>query len=178
MKIKSITPVGNHAVYDISVNNVEHYILENGVVTHNTGPMYAGDRIFVIGRQQEKDGTEISGYNFIINVEKSRFVKEKSKIPITVSHEHGIGKFSGLMDIAVEGGFVDNSSKGWYSKIDRKTGEVLKKTRLTDTYNNEFWKDILGDDEFDRYVREKYQVAYKSIMGGDDEPEKIVDEGV
>jgi hypothetical protein len=38
------------------------------------------DNIFILGHQQEKDGTEIVGYNFIINVEKSRYVKEKSKI--------------------------------------------------------------------------------------------------
>ena len=37
MKIKTIKAIGKQPVYDLSVENVEHYVLENGVVTHNTG---------------------------------------------------------------------------------------------------------------------------------------------
>lgn len=92
MKIKSIKPVGKQKVFDLSVKDAEHYILKNGVVTHNTGSYYSADNIYILGRQQEKDGTEISGYNFIINVEKSRYVKEKSKIPVNISFENGISE--------------------------------------------------------------------------------------
>ena len=49
------------------------------VVGGGTGSYYAADNIFILGRQQEKEGTEVVGYNFIINVEKSRYVREKSK---------------------------------------------------------------------------------------------------
>jgi RecA/RadA recombinase len=45
------------------------------VVSGGTGIYYSADNIYIIGRQQEKEGTEVVGYNFIINVEKSRFVK-------------------------------------------------------------------------------------------------------
>ena len=41
MKVKSVRNVGRKPVYDLSVNSDEyddqHYVLENGVVTHNTG---------------------------------------------------------------------------------------------------------------------------------------------
>ena len=60
------------------------------IVGGGTGSYYSADNIFIIGRQQEKDGGEVAGYNFIINVEKSRHVREKSKIPVTVLHEGGI----------------------------------------------------------------------------------------
>ena len=50
-----------------------------------TGVTYSANTVFFMGRQQEKKGTEIEGYNFILNVEKSRFVKEKSKLPISIS---------------------------------------------------------------------------------------------
>jgi RecA/RadA recombinase len=49
------------------------------VVGGGTGSYYAADNIFILDRQQEKEGTEVVGYNFIINVEKSRYVREKSK---------------------------------------------------------------------------------------------------
>ena len=136
------------------------------VVGGGTGSYYSADNIFIIGRQQEKDGTEITGYNFIINVEKSRYVKEKSKIPIAVAFEGGIQKFSGLLDIAIEGKFVAKPSPGWYSKIDRTTGEIEStKVRFPATQTEEFWKDILSSEEFKEFVRKKYEIAYGNIMG-------------
>ena len=137
------------------------------VVGGGTGSYYSADNIFILGRQQEKEGTEIVGYNFIINVEKSRYVKEKSKIPVTVAYEGGLNKYSGLMDIALEGNFVQKPSNGWYAKVDQETGEIGDKKRLADTMTAEFWDDILGNDEFKEYVRKKYEIAYGSIMGQD-----------
>jgi len=80
---------------DIPLLAINHTYMEQGmfpkaVVSGGTGVMYSADNVWIIGRQQEKDGTEIKGYHFVINVEKSRFVKEKSKIPISVSWEGGI----------------------------------------------------------------------------------------
>ena len=135
------------------------------VVGGGTGSYYSADNIFILGRQQEKDGTELSGYNFIINVEKSRYVREKSKIPITVSFESGIQKYSGLLDVALEGNFVQKPSNGWYSKVDLETGELGDKVRFDKTQTSEFWKDLLASEKFNEFVRKKYEVAYGSIMG-------------
>ena len=76
------------------------------IVGGGTGIYYSADNIWILGRQQEKQGTEVVGYNFVINVEKSRYVKEKSKIPIGVSWEGGVQKYSGLLDVALAGGYV------------------------------------------------------------------------
>lgn len=162
MRIASITPVGKKKVYDLSVEEVQHYVLENGVVTHNTGVYYSADNIYIIGRQQEKEGTEVTGYNFIINVEKSRHVREKSKIPVEVSFEGGISKWSGLMDVALEGGFVIKPSNGWYQK--KGTEE---KVRLKDTYTKEFWLPILSTKEFQQYVEDTYKVSSSSLIQED-----------
>ena len=170
MKVKSVTAVGRKPVYDVTVKSDnyddQHYVLENGVITHNTGVYYAADNIYILGRQQEKDGTEITGYNFIINVEKSRYVKEKSKIPVSVSFEGGINKYSGLLDVALEGNFVVKPSNGWYSKVDPTTGEVEeKKYRYADTQNADFMEPLLKNKAFQEYVRKRYEIAYGSIMG-------------
>ena len=53
-------------------------MFSKAVVSGGTGIYYSADNIYIIGRQQEKTGTDLTGYNFIINVEKSRFVREKS----------------------------------------------------------------------------------------------------
>lgn len=170
MLIKSVKPVGKRKVYDISVKDVEHYVLENGVVTHNTGSYYSADNIFILGRQQEKEGTEVVGYNFIINVEKSRYVKEKSKIPVAVSFDGGISRWSGLLDIALESGHVIKPSNGWYSKVDKETGEVEdKKYREKDTDTKDFWLPIVTSKSFRDFVEDKYRVASGEIMQGGEE---------
>lgn len=174
MKIKSITPVGKKPVYDISVAGPEHYILDNGVASHNTGSYYSADNIFILGRQQEKDGTEIAGWNFIINVEKSRYVKEKAKIPITVKFDGGLSKWSGLMDMALEAKIVTKPSNGWYSRVDPATGEVEpKKWRLAETESKEFWLPVLTEKAFQIWVKNNYQISAGQLMSDESIDEEL-----
>jgi RecA/RadA recombinase len=163
---------------DIPMVVVNHTYKEIGmfpkdIVGGGTGSYYSADNIFILGRQQEKDGTEITGYNFIINVEKSRYVKEKSKIPVNVSFDGGINKWSGLLDVALESGHVIKPSNGWYSKVNKDTGELGDKKRLADTQQESFWKDILSDESFKQFVKEKYEVAFGNIMGQNTEEVQV-----
>jgi len=139
------------------------------VVGGGTGSYYSADNIFIIGRQQEKEGTEVIGYNFIINVEKSRYVKEKSKIPVSVSFDGGISKWSGLLDLALESGHVIKPSNGWYSKVDVDSGEIEeKKYRIKDTDNKDFWLPVLKQKSFRDWVEKRYRVASGDIIQLDD----------
>jgi RecA/RadA recombinase len=150
---------------DVPMVVVNHTYMEIGmfpkaVVSGGTGIYYSADTIWILGRQQDKDGTEIKGYHFIINVEKSRYVKEKSKIPVSVSFEGGIQRYSGLLDIALAGNFVGKPNNGWYQKIDRETGEFLgTKVREKDTLNQEFWADLLGSKVFQQYITDSFKVG-------------------
>jgi RecA/RadA recombinase len=176
---RMVTP--HLTIKDIPMIVVNHTYKEIGmfpkdIVGGGTGSYYSADTIWILGRQQDKDGTEIVGYNFIINVEKSRYVREKSKIPVTVSFDGGINKWSGLLDIALEGNFVSKPSNGWYAKVDQETGEVLEKKRFADTQNEEFWKDILANERFKEFVRKKYEITYGSIMGQSGDLEEESDE--
>jgi RecA/RadA recombinase len=176
---RMVTP--HLTIKDIPMVVVNHTYKEIGmfpkdIVGGGTGSYYSADTIWILGRQQDKDGTEVVGYNFIINVEKSRYVREKSKIPVTVSFDGGINKWSGLLDIALEGNFVSKPSNGWYAKVDQETGEVLEKKRFADTQTEEFWKDILADERFKEFVRKKYEITYSSIMGQDSVLEEETDE--
>ena len=165
---RMVTP--HLTIKDIPMVVVNHTYSEIGlfpkqIVSGGTGIYYSADNIFIIGRQQEKEGTEIVGYNFIINVEKSRNVREKSKIPVCVLFEGGISKWSGLLENALESGHVIKPTNGWYSKVDKNTGEIGTKKRLSDTMSEEFWSDILLKEDFNEFVRKKYEIAYGNIMG-------------
>jgi RecA/RadA recombinase len=158
---------------DIPCVVVNHTYKEIGmfpkdIVGGGTGSYYSADNIFILGRQQEKEGTEIVGYNFIINVEKSRYVREKSKIPVSVSFDGGISRWSGLLDIALESGHVVKPSNGWYSKVDADGVIEDKKYRLKETDTKEFWMPILKQQSFYEFVKNKYQVAHSEILKDED----------
>jgi hypothetical protein len=137
------------------------------IVGGGTGIYYSADNIWILGRQQDKKGTEIQGYHFVINVEKSRYVKEKSKIPITVSWEGGVRKYSGLLDCALAGGYVTKPSNGWYAPVDQTTGEVGPKVRYDVTNDKSFWDPIFSDTDFKEFLKKQYQIGHQSLVSMD-----------
>ena len=165
---RMITPHLN--LKDIPLVVVNHTYMEIGmfpkaIVGGGTGSYYSADNIFILGRQQEKEGSDIVGYNFIINVEKSRYVKEKSKIPVTVLQKSGISKWSGLLDIALESGHVIKPSNGWYQRVNTTTGEIEeKKWRIKDTDSKEFWTQVLESLTFQDFIKNKYSVGLGDII--------------
>ena len=159
---RMITP--HLTLKDIPMVVVNHTYKEIGmypkdVVSGGTGVYYSADNIYIIGRQQEKDKDGLTGYNFIVNIEKSRFVREKSKIAVEVSFEGGISKWSGLLDAGLAGGFVTKPSNGWYSK----RGED-QKYRLKDTNTKDFWLPIIANKEFQDYIEKRYMTAGTGLI--------------
>lgn len=148
------------------------------VVSGGTGVYYSADNIWIIGRQQDKVGTEIQGYHFIINIEKSRFVREKSKIPISVSWKGGIKKWSGLLEVAVEGGYVVKPKNGWYMPVDPSSKAELAKTncRAADTMNRDFWKVVFEKTDFAEYIKNKFTIPVNSIIEEDEDDQQAEEE--
>jgi RecA/RadA recombinase len=153
----------------IAVNHTykEIGLFPRDVVGGGTGIYYSADNIWILGRQQDKKGTEIQGYHFVINVEKSRYVKEKSKIPITVSWDGGVRKYSGLLDCALAGGYVTKPSNGWYAVVDKDTGEVGHKVRYDVTNDQSFWDPVFADTDFKEFLKKQYQIGHQSLVSMD-----------
>lgn len=149
---------------DIPMIAVNHTYQEIGlfpksIVSGGTGIYYSADNIWILGRQQDKVGTEIKGYHFVINVEKSRYVKEKSKIPISVSWDGGVQKWSGLLEVALEGKYVAKPSNGWYCQVSQQTGELLEpKVREKQTLEESFWTPIFAEG-FGDYLEKKFAIG-------------------
>jgi RecA/RadA recombinase len=166
------------AMKNIPMLAVNHTYKEIGlfpkdIVGGGTGIYYSADTIWILGRRQEKQGTEVVGYDFIINVEKSRYVKEKSKIPISVSWEGGVQQYSGLLDVALAGNYVAKPSNGWYCRVDTSTGELLDpKVRLKETLNAEFWEPIFEFTDFKEFVTKQYKIGLPTQI----DPDKIVEQ--
>lgn len=149
---------------DIPMLAINHTYQEMGlfpkaIVSGGTGIYYSADNIWIIGRRQNKVGTEVTGYDFVINVEKSRYVREKSNIPITVSWEGGIDEYSGLLDVALAGQFVVKPKNGWYAKVDQETGEIDGKNFRQKELTKDFWYDIINSDKFKEFIEKQYRVG-------------------
>lgn len=169
---RMITP--HLTLKDIPMVVINHTYKEIGlypkdIVSGGTGAYYGADNIWILGRQQDKEGTDVVGYNFVINVEKSRFVKEKSKILINISHENGINKWSGLLDMALEGGFIVKPKQGWYARVNADGTPIEPSFRASAIENSsEFWKTMFKETDFAQWIKDKYSLSNESIIRDED----------
>tara|TARA_Y100001937_G_scaffold11320_1_gene13997 strand:+ start:2177 stop:3232 length:1056 start_codon:yes stop_codon:yes gene_type:complete len=140
-------------------------LFPKAIVSGGTGIYYSADNIWIVGRQQQKKSGQVKGYNFVINVEKSRFVKEKSKIPVSVTWEGGIAPYGGLLEVGLAGGYVTKPNVGWYARVDRETGEIEDtKVREKDTLTKKFWDPIFKETDFKEFVKSYYSIGHKPLL--------------
>lgn len=140
------------------------------VVSGGTGIYYSADWIFIIGRQQDKDGKEVIGYDFILNIEKSRHVREKMKVPVSVTFEGGIDRWSGLLDLAKDLGYVTTtkvkSSNGYVRSCIEGDDEIF----LTDeTSSKRFWGPIFEQTDFADDIAKMFQLSNDEMIAKEEE---------
>jgi RecA/RadA recombinase len=162
---RMVTP--HLTIKDIPMVTINHTyqtmeMFSKAVVSGGTGIYYSADTIWIIGRQQDKDDKtkQIDGYHFIINIEKSRYVREKSKIPISVSYEKGINKWSGFLELALEAKVIGKPIAGRYERIDADGVFFGPRYKEDDIISNDaFWEDVLETTHLREWIKEKYSVA-------------------
>ena len=158
----------------LAINHVYQEIgmFPKAIVSGGTGIMYSADNVWIIGRRQNKTGTEVTGYDFVIKVEKSRYAKENSKIPISVSWEGGVERWSGLLEVALADGYVEKPSNGGY-----KRAGTDKKVRKDVTLTEEFWSPIFAETDFKDFLKKQYQIGLQSVVELDIMEEQIENTG-
>lgn len=168
----------------IAINHVydEMGLYPKQIMSGGTGIYLSASTIFFMGRQQEKDKktNEVEGYNFVLKIEKSRYVREASKFPINVTWKGGVSKWSGLLEIAEELGWVIKPKQGWYQAVDKNTGEILfgeKLYREKDTNKAEFWLPLMKAG-FATSIEERYKQHAVGFTTGEEEtsPEDYVED--
>ncbi len=159
-------PIGTKGIPFVVVNHIYETqdIFSQKKLSGGTGIMYASNDILMVSRKQIKEQGKVSGYEFIITIEKSRRVKEKEKIAIEVKHEDGINPYSGLLELAIEFGYVIKSGTRYYRKDISGDKAVFKK----DTQNFEWFSPFIGNLAKD--IERKYALIKEdaNIMIGDD----------
>jgi len=157
----------------IAINHTykEIGLFPKNIVSGGTGIYYSANQIFIISKAQEKDGKDLAGFKFTINIEKSRYVKEKAKLPFKVLYDSGIQKWSSLFELALEGGWLTVATQGWYNVVDKSTGEILgSKRRSKDIEtDDEFFENLMKDQSFKLFVENKYKLT--NVNGENDDRE-------
>lgn len=162
-----ITPkLTNKDIPCLAINHIyqEMGLYPKNIVSGGTGVMYSSNQVFIITKSQEKDGTDLAGFKFTINIEKSRFVKEKSKLPFTVLYDSGIQKWSSLFDLALEAGYLTKATQGWYNVVDVETGEVSdSKRRAKDVESDDaFFERLVENPKFKKFIESKFKLSTNS----------------
>ena len=103
-------------VYDFTVENDHHYILSNGIVSHNSyvptrdmsggeGLKYSASTIVYLSKKKDKDASgEVVGNIIHCKTYKSRFTKENREVDVQLNFETGLNPFYGLVEIALKHG--------------------------------------------------------------------------
>lgn len=174
MQIKSIRKINKVNVCDIAVKDAEHYILENGVVSHNSGAEYAADTIVYLSKAQDKDkdGTHI-GTIVTARTTKSRFTREKSSVKLRISFDTGLDRYYGLCDIAVRGGVFNKVS----TRLELPDGTKVFETQIYREPEKYFTPEIL--DMIDKAAGELFKFGGSLGHNADldsDEMETLVEE--
>lgn len=99
-------------VFDIQVENTEHYVLENGLLSHNSGVVYAASIVVAMQKRKLKEDTdgnkvsEVTGIRSAVKVMKSRYAKPFETMEIKIPYTEGMNPYSGLVDLFESKGFL------------------------------------------------------------------------
>jgi len=150
VSVKELTE--KETTYDMKVENSHHYILKNGVVSHNTmdlfpkavqsggkGVDYSASTIVYLTKAQLKTGSEdeldlnSSGILVTALARKNRNAKPK-KIKFEINHTTGTNKFRGLEYFCTPENFEKVGIAKVKKVIDKKTKNVTYSTGGTKWY--------------------------------------------
>lgn len=166
VKLKTITKSKND-VFDIGVEDVHHYILNNGIISHNSygapqqsagggGLQYAADIIVMFSKAQYKEKEQRVGSIITSTLDKGRDTKEKTKIKMLLHYNYGLHKYFGLLDWFVSAGIITkvgnkyelNGQKYSETEFYKEAETIVTKEHLDKV--NEFMKPFFlygGGDE-------------------------------
>jgi len=129
LKIKSIKRCGKADVFDITVKNEPSYILEHGLISHNSGSglKYSASIIVMLGKKQDKTSTGTHlGKIIPCKINKSRFTREQSRVETGIKFESGLQRYDGLLDLAILGGLWEKGASGKIKiGVDEKGEDII-----------------------------------------------------
>jgi hypothetical protein len=154
-----IEKIGRHQVYDIEVDDAQHYVLSNGLISHNSGSKYAASVTIGLTKAKEKDGEEHTGSIISCTVIKSRLTREGLKVKTLIRFNGGLDRYYGLLDIAEKAGVFKKVS----TKYEMPDGKKFFGKTIERDPEKFFTADVL--QQIDAYVQKEFRYG----VGGDED---------
>lgn len=133
IKIKSKKSIGIKPVYDISVPGPHHYLLDSGIVSHNSGFIYASSIVVALKKLKLKEDeagnkvSEVRGIRAVCKVMKTRYAKPFETVQIKIPYDTGMNPYSGLVDMFESMKLLNKEGNSLVYSF--RDGSIIKKFR-------------------------------------------------
>jgi len=137
-------------VYDFTVEGDHHYILSNGLISHNSyfptkemggggGLKYAASTIIYLSKKKDKVDNEVVGSIIHCKTYKSRKTKQDKTVDVQLNYDTGLNEYYGLLDIAIKHGIFTKVS----TKIDVGSGKTVFENQILKNPEKFFTSDVM-----------------------------------
>lgn len=164
--------VGIKQVYDICVPPEHYYILKNGIISHNSGFIYASSIVVALQRLKLKEDEEgnktadVKGIRSKVKVMKTRFNQPFQEAELKIPWDTGLDPYSGLFEFFESKGILTKEGHRYsYTDINDVKHSYFKKEWWSnkdgclDTVMNEFY--TIYDPKsgtFEEYIDEENEL--------------------
>jgi hypothetical protein len=113
----------------------------------------------ILGRSKAKEEMTVKNEDILTGaiisckVYKSRYSREHKEFQFRIKYNGGIDIFYGILDEAVEGGFIEKTNTGYYL---RKHIKDDKKWRERDLYCSDFWTPLFKETKLKEYLESQW----------------------
>jgi hypothetical protein len=153
--------VCNH-VYDVVGSYIPQKEMSGG-----SGLKYSASTIVNLTKRKERIDTEVIGNIIKCRTEKSRLSKENKVVEVLLTYEHGLDRYYGLVDLAVEAGLFKKVA----TRIELPDGTKQYAKTIYANPEKYFTEELLV--ALEEYAKKEYQYG----LGNDDiVSEEVVDE--
>jgi hypothetical protein len=176
IKIVRKTPTNSTIrVYDFTVDGDHHYILSNGVISHNSyvpmkemsgghGLKFAASTIIYLSKKKDRVDNEVVGSIIHCKTYKSRLTKQDKMVDVQLNFEKGLNKYYGLLEIAIKHGVFKKVS----NKVQLPDGKTAFESQINKNPEKYYTEDVLK--AIDAAARREF------CYGGDEpKPEETTD---
>jgi hypothetical protein len=138
-------------VYDFTVEGDHHYILDNGLISHNSyvptkelgggsGLKYAASTIVYLSKKKEKNADgDVIGSIIHCKLYKSRLTKENQQVDVQLNYDTGLNRYYGLTDIAINNGIFKKVS----TRIELPDGKTAFEKNINENPEKYFTEDVM-----------------------------------
>lgn len=126
------------------------------IISGGTGAQYSANVALIVSKRKNQQDKEEGGKEFVITVDKSRFVKEGQRFPIAIPEDGKLKKWTGLFDLALECGYIVKDGM----KYSVPSIPDFEKAWKKDIQNSEqFWKMMFAKTDMMKVIEDSIKVS-------------------